>query len=143
LQCEEVAQKILAQLQVQPGVMSAAISSSFPFDPDNIINGSNASPFEIEGQPPAEDEVTPQSDFRTATPDYFRTLGIPMLSGRSFTDADRAEGPQVAIINQALARHRWPGQEPVGHRALQQMNFVAQNEDGEWLCATRNREGSQ
>jgi putative ABC transport system permease protein len=115
-QSEEVAQKILVQLQGQPGVMSAAISSSFPLDPDNIINGSSANPFEIEGQPPAADEVTPESDFRTATPDYFRTLGIPVLGGRIFTDADRAQGPQVAIINQALARHRWPGQDPVGHR---------------------------
>jgi predicted permease len=47
---------------------------------------------------------------------YFRAAGIPLLRGRDFTDADRADSPLVVIVNRTLAQHYWPGQDPIGKR---------------------------
>ena len=69
-----------------------------------------------------EDEVIPAGDTRPAVildrvgPDYFRTIGTPLLRGRDITDADRAESPAVAVINETFARTFWPGADPVGRR---------------------------
>jgi predicted permease len=49
-------------------------------------------------------------------PDYFETLGIPVLRGRGFTDADRADAPAVVVVSQSAARHYWPSQDPIGKR---------------------------
>ena len=51
-----------------------------------------------------------------ATPDYFRTLGVPIIRGRGFTDADREGVPGAVIISQSTARHYWPGADPIGKR---------------------------
>ena len=53
---------------------------------------------------------------KVASPGYFQTLGVPLLAGRDFTDADREGAPWVALVNQALAHRYWPGQNPVGRR---------------------------
>ena len=58
----------------------------------------------------------PQADFRAASPDYFRALGIPLVTGRLFTDQDGPKAPSVAIINQSMARRYWPDDDPVGQR---------------------------
>jgi hypothetical protein len=60
-------------------------------------------------------------------PGSFRTLGIPLLHGRLFSDSDSADAPRVAIVNQALARHHWPEGEAVGqqlHMALHDVTFT-------------------
>jgi len=53
-------------------------------------------------------------DQGVVAPDFFRTLHIPLVAGRTFTDADRAGTQRVAIINAALARHLWPNENPIG-----------------------------
>jgi len=55
-------------------------------------------------------------DYNTISSNYFRTLGIPIVSGREFTERDTGDAPCVAIINESLARRYWPGQEAVGKR---------------------------
>src|SRR4030095_13277563 len=55
-------------------------------------------------------------DWRTATPDYFRTLGIPLIEGRFFEVADRADRKQVGIIDERRARLVWPNQSAIGKR---------------------------
>jgi predicted permease len=56
------------------------------------------------------------ADFGVVTDGYFQTLGIPLLRGRLFDDRDTTDAPHVAVISESLARSRWPGQDPIGHR---------------------------
>jgi putative ABC transport system permease protein len=70
----------------------------------------------IEGQPLRPDEPAPQINFELASPDYFRVLGIPLLAGRSFLSSDQAEAPLVVIVNERMARHYWPNDNPLRHR---------------------------
>lgn len=57
-----------------------------------------------------------QSGYTMVSPDYFSTLGVPLLAGRTFTDADAVGRQPVAIVNQELAARFWPGESPLGHR---------------------------
>lgn len=57
---------------------------------------------------------TGYADFRVADAGYFRTLGIPLLRGRLFEERDTPEAPHVAVISEALANKRWPGEDPIG-----------------------------
>jgi putative ABC transport system permease protein len=95
-----------------PGVAAAAAVSSLPFA---SVDFRIESPLVIEGRPVAAGEEA--STFVTvATPDYLRTVAIPLRRGRWFSAADNARGAPVAVINEALARLHWPGQDPVGAR---------------------------
>lgn len=58
----------------------------------------------------------PQTDFRIASPDYFATIGMPLVRGRLFREGDREDAPPVAVVNQAMAHHYWSGPDPVGAR---------------------------
>jgi len=115
-QYRELANRVLESTKMRPGVMSVALSSSFPFDPDSEVFGTNTNTYDIEGRPLKDGEMQPMAVARVASPDYFKLLGIPLIEGRTITEADTSEAPQVVVINQALARHKWPGDDPVGHR---------------------------
>src|SRR5205823_7295880 len=54
------------------------------------------------------------ANYRTATPGYFRTMGIPLLRGRAFTESDREDRPLVAVVSASLAERYWPNQDPIG-----------------------------
>ena len=69
----------------------------------------------IDGYQPQPDERM-GFDFNAISPDYFRTLGTPLVSGREFTAQDSTDTPRVVIVNEATARRYWPGQDPVGKR---------------------------
>ena len=96
----------------QPGVVSTASTLTFPLDGHRRFNVN----FLIEGQPPAEDGAQPLGDLRSASADYFPTLGIPLVTGRLFTPSDGPDAPQVAIVNQALARRYFSRETAVGKR---------------------------
>jgi predicted permease len=68
-------------------------------------------------------EGRPVAGLRYVTPGYFRTLGIPVLQGRSFSDADEADAPRVIVVNEALARRYFAGEDVVG-RALDRGTIV-------------------
>jgi predicted permease len=70
----------------------------------------------IEGRPAAEAAALPQGDFRAVSSGYFRTLGVPLMSGRLFTEADGPGAPEVAVVNQSLTRRYWGRETPIGHR---------------------------
>ncbi len=104
---------LLERLASLPGAATVAVGSGVPFGGDAY-----GSVFLIEGRPdPSATGDWPQADARlTVSADYFRALGIPVLAGRPFTAADRAEAPGVAVVSAALAHRYWPGQDPIGQR---------------------------
>lgn len=111
-----LSKRILETFEGQPGIASAAISSSFPLDPDNALLQGQPDHFRVEGDPRSDSESPPISSTRSATPGYFKTLGIPLIAGRGFQDSDDAKAPGVTLINHALAAKYWDTQDPIGKR---------------------------
>jgi putative ABC transport system permease protein len=115
-QNRDLSLRLIERAQSLPGVLSAAMASTYPLNPLGLANrGLNAS-FQIEGRPPDPNEPTPQLDFRVASTDYFRTIRLPLIKGRLFAETDDTEARQVAVINQTLARHRWGNEDPLEKR---------------------------
>ena len=114
-QRRRIADRLLEKIQAQPGVSAAAISSSYPLNPDDIGGGPNQ-PLSIEGHPLPEGQRAPLSAIRSVSPEYFKALGIPLIAGRVFAESDNEKLPDVLVINRAAARHYWPGEDPVGRR---------------------------
>lgn len=112
------AHAILDKVQSLPGVMSAAIAASFPLDPDAITRGVDSfnEHFQIEGQPLREGEVPPVGTVRSVSLDYFKTLGIPLVEGRTFAPTDTPDLPRVLMVSQSFAQHRFHGTSAVGKR---------------------------
>jgi putative ABC transport system permease protein len=112
----EVSRRILERAQAQPGVVAAAVATGFPMDPD--LNPSGAGRplrFRVEGDPRPDSESPPIRLGRSVTTDYFKALGIPVLSGRAFNEFDRGK-PEVIIISRSIAAKRFPREDPVGKR---------------------------
>ena len=105
--------QVLARVEQLPETDSAAVSSIVPLNsPNGGMNGGVI----LEGRPLNPGEPMPRVDYELASPDYFRVLGVSMLSGRAFTDADTREAPRVTIVNAHMAKHYWPNASPIGHR---------------------------
>lgn len=81
-----------------------------------MTSGPNTGSFQIEGRTLGPGEAPPIAAFNTVSPDYFRTLGIPLKEGRAFAATDDAKAPIVAIINETLRRRLWPNESPIGKR---------------------------
>jgi predicted permease len=111
----EFHRRVVEQLRAVPGVQSAALIRGLP------LTGNSGSQRIIppDGETPPKGQE-PQVLYNTATPDYFATMGIPLVQGRLFNDGDRLDTPAVVLINQTTARRFWPGQDPVGR----QIKFV-------------------
>jgi len=103
--------EVLHRVEQLSGVQSAAVVTDIPLSGDIDAEG-----FSIEGrQDPAPDRKL-SWNVNIVGPGYLRTLGIPLLKGRDFTERDSASAPLVALINQSLARKYWPSQDPIGAR---------------------------
>ena len=101
--------ELLAQLSALPGVRSAGAVMGLPLSGAHF----NLS-FAVKGRPPIPPAQQPTLEVRVATPDYFRTMGIPILQGRGLTAADDARSPQVAVISQSAARRHFGNEDPLG-----------------------------
>lgn len=101
----------LQRLNTTPGVESAAVTLSLP---PNRLALSN--PFTVEGRPYDPKRPLPLAEEMTVSSSYFKTLEIPLLAGRVFTDADRRPGHPVLIINKTMSDLYFHGQDPVGKR---------------------------
>ena len=102
--------QLLEKVSALPGVEAAGVVSHLPLGGDNTNSG-----LLIEGKTFPDNEP-PLADDRLVSPDYFRAMGIPILKGRGFTERDDASAPQVALINETLARKFFPGENPIGKR---------------------------
>ncbi len=111
-----LADTVLRKVASTPGVASAALASNFPFSPNGLASGPGSINFEIEGRPISPGQPAPQVDPTFISTQYFETIRQPIMVGRDFTDHDNGTAPRAAIINQTMARHRWPVESPVGQR---------------------------
>lgn len=102
---------LLRRIAELPGVKAVGITSLLPA----VGNNSNSA-FVVDGYVASHGEGLSLSWPSQVMGDYFGASGIPLLRGRTFTDSDTAKSPLVVIVNQTLARHFWPGQDPIGKR---------------------------
>jgi putative ABC transport system permease protein len=100
---------VMERITALPGVVSVGAVNRLP-----LAGGNSSRSFTLLGSDKSHD-----ADLRVATPDYFRTMKIPALRGRGFTDQDRAGSADVAIINEALARAVFPNEDPLGKYIVQ------------------------
>jgi predicted permease len=100
---------LLTRVRALPGVSSASTANSAPLgyydQGDTIV---------VEGYESPADQPTPFSLYNSVSPDYFKTLRIPMVEGRPFTDADDPDAQFVGIVNEAMAKKYWPNEDPIG-----------------------------
>ncbi|MEP6915420.1 MAG: ABC transporter permease [Acidobacteriota bacterium] len=97
------------RLESEPGVISVAVTNAVPLSA--IQPGNN--PIEIKGETDAAVEKRPTADLNVITPNYFATLGIPVLEGRDFASSDTRTGAPVVIINRAMVKY-WQKSRPTG-----------------------------
>jgi predicted permease len=103
--------RLLARLRRETGVQAVAIASNIPLNRATPFQV----PFQIRGQDVSADRL-PKADLTTVTADYFKTIGIPVLEGTTFSDAQRDTAQQSIVISQRMARANWPGKTPVGQQ---------------------------
>jgi predicted permease len=101
-------QDALQHLRSIPGVESAAISTALPVLP------THGTPARFEGQPEIDLGRRPVVLIESISPDYARAMGVPLVEGREFSALDDAKAAPVVMVNQAIARRFWPGQDAVG-----------------------------
>jgi putative ABC transport system permease protein len=103
--------QVLERMEGLAGVKSTGLVNILP------LSGSNTDDFFfIEGRVLRDPADIPDEELRVVAGNYFQAMEIPLLKGRYFTDADSEEAPPVVIVNQALARRYWPGEEALGKR---------------------------
>ena len=105
------AMRRIAQL---PGVERAAVGTTVPWR-DNAFF---AAQFTVEGYSKANGEEDPRARFRTVSPGFFASLGVPLVAGRDFTDADRRDGERVVIVSQSVAQRMFPGGDAVNRHLM-------------------------
>ncbi len=103
--------ELVARTKALPGVSDAAIVRQVP-----LSGASWSSGFAVAGRPVTAASQAIDVVHRDVSPDYFRTLRVPLRRGRPFTGADRADAPPVVIVNETLARAWFPAEDPIGQR---------------------------
>jgi putative ABC transport system permease protein len=101
------------RLRALPGVTSASAINHLPIRGDLWTRT-----FHVQGRPPARPGEAPGAVYRVVLPEYFSTMGMPLVRGRSFTARDVAGAPDVVIVSDNLARRHWPGQDAIGQRIV-------------------------
>jgi putative ABC transport system permease protein len=101
---------VLAKVGQLPGVTNVALNDNVPMNHDWV----NMKRFTVEGQPDPGTGHHPVMDWHMISPNYFRTLEIPLLQGRDFNREDKVDGQSVMIIDEAMARSYFPNANPMG-----------------------------
>ncbi len=104
--------RVTGKLQGTPGILSVAVNSGAPLAPGRPYN----QPFIIEGRTTDTRDVLPTADLNLVSPNAFKLLGVPLVTGRFFTEHDNNDAPRVVIVSQSLAKHYFPKEDPIGHR---------------------------
>jgi predicted permease len=104
--------QVLRRVESLPGVRSAALADSLPLSPYQAFLMMSLN--RLLPRSALSSSTTVLMYQLTVSPGYFYTLGIPVLKGRTFTDHDDEQARKVAVVNEALARHLWPTEDPIG-----------------------------
>jgi putative ABC transport system permease protein len=107
-------EKIQPRLAALPGTQRVGLVSILPLAPKSI----SFIHFTRPDRPPAKPEDAPSTNYRIVSADYFRAMGIPLLSGRYFTEEDDGDRPPVALISSVLAKNHFPDRSPIGQRLV-------------------------
>ena len=120
--------QVLEKITALPGITSAAASTGAP-----IVGTNWGMAFSIAGQPPADRSSRPGAGFTMVTPEYFRTFGIPIVKGRTFTEQDVAGGLPVAIVNETFVKKYLPNVDPLSQVVVvQQLRLGSLGPPIEW-----------
>jgi predicted permease len=103
--------QLIERMRSLPGVEAASATGTLPLGGDDWGRS-----LTVEGFPVLPLGQAPSIQHTVVTPGYFRTMGVPLLSGRDFNDADAKESPDVTIIDERLAREYWPNESAIGKR---------------------------
>jgi putative ABC transport system permease protein len=109
IEVARIAGELVAQIGSLPGVEQVTVASTVPFSGEG-----GSSSFRIEGRPVPQGEKSPETHRINAMPGFHEILGIPVVSGRTFTESDRVLERDVIVVSESLARRYWPGASPVG-----------------------------
>lgn len=112
-QREAYTTETLSRVEALPGVLAAGVTSSIP-----LLESSQTSslPFVVEGRPEPPSGQEPVAQFTVASANYFPALGAQLLAGRLFNQFDTNKSARVAVVNETMARHNWPGENPIGRK---------------------------
>jgi putative ABC transport system permease protein len=103
--------RLVERVKALPGVRSAGAASFLP-----VSGGGSVIHFNITGHPPKTPHDYVAAGYRTVTPNYLETLGVPLLRGRMLTPADNDKAPAVVVINASMAAKYFPNENPLGKR---------------------------
>jgi len=103
--------ELLDRVKALPGVESAAFARMTPLSYGSF----SSTPIAVDGYQPTPEEQ-PTAQYNEVGPDYFRTMGIPLVSGREFTRADDEKAALVAVVNETMAARYWRDRNPIGER---------------------------
>lgn len=117
-------QDVLARIGALPSIQSAAAVSALPYS-----GHANSRTFTIEGRPVEKPDDMPKGMYQSASPSYFATLHIPLISGRLLSESDGPSSPMVAVISKRMASRWWKNQSPLG----QHIRVGGQFENSPWL----------
>ncbi len=99
----------LRRIAELPGVERVAVGTAVPWRDANVFGPGFQ--FSVQGYAKVDGEEDPRARFRTVSPGFFASLGVPIIAGRDFSDADRADGERVVIISQSVAQRMFPNQD--------------------------------
>jgi putative ABC transport system permease protein len=102
-------QQVVEGVKALPGVETAGVIDSLP-----LTGGGSMQPIVVEGRPAELFAEQPEVAVRRVDRDYRRTMRIPLLSGRDFTDGDMVKSTPVVLVSESMAKRFWPGQNPLG-----------------------------
>ena len=107
-----VTTRIVTDMRVLPGVSGVALVAAVPLGEDGRMSHGML----IQGRPVGPNEVAPQAEMQIVSGEYFTTIGVPIMKGRTFDEHDRLGTEEVAVISRSLAQRYWRDAEPLGAR---------------------------
>jgi macrolide transport system ATP-binding/permease protein len=111
--------ELIQRVRALPGVEASAYARIVPLGYQSY----SSTPIAVDGYESQPNEQL-TAEYNEVSPDYFATLGIPLISGREFTRADDESAPHVAIVNQTMVAQYWLGQNPIGQRLQVKGNWA-------------------